>query len=214
MVRRTGVKADAGTNKKIRVSGGAARQAKCKWVESIKSAADELIQSKTHPAQWCGDVHGPGYDTARTHLQIGYQVATGVPAVTFAGEEFRLPHDETSVEMNLPLEAFTLDPPRVGDVVDLPRLDQWMNWLSDITVENYKGDLEPVRIKAHEKSKGNRVHPGGITAVKGFSRISILYFATHHALKYMQENECMAEDDSNMLIQCPPTCLPKLNLLY
>ena len=203
--------------KKSNVSGDALIQRQTKWVQFLFSKADEMLKPTdkqrgvTHPAAWALRMYGPTNAGGLNRRQLREAVQDVLGCHLLACDESGAQFPEIGHEFTaeLPLDAYVLHRVSVADVVDLPKTSQWTNWFEDILCENFDADREPLRGFSHDshgQDAAQPVSPGSVDLQRGFTRVSILFFASHWATRFFSERPEMfqsSQEELESLKKCP-----------
>ena len=77
-------------------------------------------------------------------------------------------------------------------VFDLPKTSQWMNRFKDIVSNNFDADREPLRGFKHSSYQNDhdfqKVCPGSVDLQRGFTRVTILLFASHWGARFFLDH--------------------------
>ena len=95
---------------------------------------------------------------------------------------------------------------KLGHVIDLPQVSQWLNFFEDILAEGFDHSRERIRGFQHTATKASIsvVEPGAVDLQQGFTRVSVLIFITHWALHdYQQRHASFSGPELESLKQCP-----------
>ena len=144
-----------------------------------------------HPALQILQLYGPSpvgdQNRAALRQKIAEVAGNALPEITG-----QFSNDTTmATSYTLPLDAFVASRvARIEDgeeIIDLPRLQQWVGWFRDIISGGYETGRERWKIKrASHCANANDIVAGSVEPVKGFTRLSIILWSLHHGIAYME----------------------------
>ena len=161
-----------------------------------------------HPADSALFMHGAG-ESANSHreaLRNAMAQLLGEEPGDVAEKKIKFPATGEFKEAMMPLVCFVLSRVRMGDVIDLPRVTQWLNFFEDILAEGFDHSREKVR--AFQRVYNDEyLGEHSVELEQGFTRISALIFCCHWSMFYYQRSMTDQTEGPELqaLRECPAT---------
>ena len=161
------------------------------WAQHLWQKLGAMEKKGEHPALQILQLYGPSpvgdQNRAALRQKIAEVAGNALPEITG-----QFSNDTTmATSYTLPLDAFVASRvARIEDgeeIIDLPRLQQWVGWFRDIISGGYETGRERWKIKrASHCANANDIVAGSVEPVKGFTRLSIILWSLHHGIAYME----------------------------